>query len=108
VRKAQALELVKSDEGQQLMAEIRTILDDFNEEEYRLLEERQKQLNTTTFTAQIWYVSAFIIVITVLWVGFIGINAGVVMPLAALTKVTHRFGQGERIEFPKHSESPGN
>jgi signal transduction histidine kinase len=103
-RKAQALELVKSDEGQQLMAEIRTILDDFNEEEYRLLEERQKQFNTTTFTAQIWYISAFIIVIIVLLVGFIGINAKVVMPLAALTKVIHRFGQGERIEFPKHSE----
>jgi CHASE3 domain sensor protein len=101
--KAQALEVVRSHEGQQLMAEIRTILDDFNEEEYRLLEDRQAQLKTTTFTAQIWYVSAFIIVITVLWVGLIRINVGVIMPLAALTKLTHRLGQGERIEFPKHS-----
>jgi signal transduction histidine kinase len=101
--KAQALEVVRSHEGQQLMAEIRTILDDFNEEEYRLLEDRQEQLKTTTFTAQIWYVSAFIIVITVLWVGLIRINVGVIMPLAALTKLTHRLGQGERIEFPKHS-----
>mgnify|MGYP001793105514 CR=1 FL=1 len=102
-KKSQALELVKSDEGQQLMEEIRTILYDFNAEEYRLLEERQERFNTTTFTAQIWYFSAFLIVIAVLLAGFIGINTKVVMPLAALTKLTHRLGQGEKIEFPKYS-----
>ncbi len=103
-KKDQALALVKSDEGKQLMDDMRPILYDFTEEELRLLEERQQQFNTTTVTAQIWYVSAFVIVIVVLVIGFIGINTKVVMPLTDLAKLALKLGQGEKVEFPKRSD----
>lgn len=103
-KKDQALTLVKSDEGKQLMDDIRPILDNFTEEESRLLGERKEKFKTTTFTAQIWYVSAFIIVIAVLLLGSTGINAKVVIPLTNLAKLALKLGQGEKVEFPKHSE----
>ncbi|MDJ1181658.1 CHASE3 domain-containing protein [Roseofilum casamattae] len=103
-KKDLALALVKTDEGKQLMDDMRPILYDFTEEELRLLQERQERFKTTTFTAQIWYVSAFIIVIVVLVLGFIGINTKVVIPLTDLAKLALRIGEGEKAEFPKHSE----
>ncbi|MEM9772569.1 MAG: CHASE3 domain-containing protein, partial [Cyanobacteria bacterium P01_D01_bin.73] len=103
-KKDQALELVKSDEGKQLMDDIRPILYDFTQEEVLLLKERQERFKTTTFTAQIWYFSSFIIVIVALLLGFVGINLKVAMPLANLSKLALRLGQGEKVEFPKYSE----
>ena len=102
-KKNEALTLVKTDEGKQLMDDMRPILYDFTKEESRLLEKRQEQFKTTTFTAQVWYVSAFIIVIISLLLGFIGINAKVVMPLINLAKLARRLGQGEMVKFPKSS-----
>ena len=103
-KKPQALALVKSDEGKQLMDDMRPFLDDFTEEESRLLEDRQAQYATTTLTAQIWYISEFVIVLIVLLLGFTGIKSKVVVPLTNLAKLALSLGQGERVEFPKHSE----
>ena len=103
-RKDRALALVKTDEGKQLMDDMRPILYDFTEEESRLLKERQEKYKATTFRAQTWSVLAFIIVIVVLFLGFIVINNKVVIPLADLSKLALSIGQGKKVEFPKDSE----
>ena len=100
---AKALAIVENDEGKQFMDDIRTLLYDFIEEEYRLLEERRNQFETTKFTAQIWYGAAFLLLL-LLFLGFTAINAKVVTPLANLAKLARRLGRGERVEFPRQPE----
>ena len=103
-RKDQALALVKTDEGKQLMDDMRPILYNFTEAESRLLEERQAQFKTTTFTAQIWYISELVIVVIVLVIGSTIIKTKVIIPLTDLAKFALKLGQGEKVDFPKHSE----
>ena len=101
---AKALTIVENNEGKEFMDNIRTILYDFTAEEYRLLDERREQFETTTFTAQIWHGVAFVLIIITLLLGFTGINAKVVMPLAELAELACRVGRGEKVEFPKQPE----
>ncbi|NEQ43551.1 MAG: response regulator [Leptolyngbya sp. SIOISBB] len=99
--KAQALALVNSDVGQQFMVDMRIILDDFTDEEYRLLAARQAQFATTKSTAQVWYIGSFVLIIAVLLLGFTAINSKVVSPLTNLANLARRFGQGEKVTFPE-------
>lgn len=100
--KAQALAMVNSDVGQQFMVDLRILLDDFIDEEYRLLAVRQAQFATTEARAQVWYVGSFILIIVVLLLAYTIVNSKVVLPLTNLAKLARRFGQGERVPFPQH------
>ena len=101
---AKALEIVENDQGKQFMDDIRTLLYAFTEEEYRLLDERRNQFETTKLTTQIWHGAAFALILIALWLSFAAIKAKVVMPLADLAQLARRLGRGERVEFPEQPE----
>ena len=94
-----ALEIVENDSGKQYMDDIRAHLYDFVNEEYRLLDKRQKQFEATTLKAQVWYAATFMLTIILLLIGFTLINTKVVMPLSELAQLARRLGLGEKVEF---------
>ncbi|MDJ1183184.1 hybrid sensor histidine kinase/response regulator [Roseofilum casamattae] len=97
---ARALEIVRNKEGKHFMDEIRLLLNDFIEEENRLLVEREEQFHRLHSFAHLWYGISSILVAIILLLSFAGIYFKVVKPLSKLAHLARDLGQGERVEFP--------
>jgi PAS domain S-box-containing protein len=99
----QALQIVKSNLGRQIMASLRAEFVGFQTEEERLLDLRQKEFKSgQDFMRLLLFVETAFLVLFLLAVAFV-IQKSMVTPIVRLTKNTHRFAKGEDIQDLPHT-----